>query len=146
MREEKKNAVDELRQRLISDAECLVITTCTGLSAEDMNELRGVLDNGENRFMVVRNSLIKRAIEGSRVEEISRFIDGPVAIASTREDGFRLVKKLAVFGKEHESLEISGAFFDGGIYAGEDMARIIALPDREVLLGRVAGMMYARLS
>ena len=121
--ETKKTMVKEIASRLKS-AETLIVTRYKGLSAQDINELRKELKKIAGEYLVVKDSMAKKALKDGANNGIAEFIQGEVGIAVHKSDPSIVSKALVKFSKEHEPLKICGGF--------------AALPSRDVLLTRLA--------
>ena len=135
--ETKKTMVKEITSR-INSAETLIVTRYKGLSAQDMNELRKELRRVAGEYLVVKDSMVKKALKDSVISGIAEFIQGEVGIAVYKSDPSTVSKALVKFSKEHEPLKICGGFSDGAILSNQDIIAIAALPSREVLLTKLA--------
>ena len=135
--ETKKLMVKEITSRLNS-AETLIVTRYKGLSAQDMNELRKELKKIAGEYLVVKDSMAKKALKDSANSAITEFIQGEVGIAVHKSDLSIVSKMLVKFSKEHEPLKICGGFADGAILSNQEIIAIAALPSREVLLTKLA--------
>ena len=135
--ETKKTMVKEIASRLKS-AETLIVTRYKGLSAQDINELRKELKKIAGEYVVVKDSMAKKALKDGANDGITEFIQGEVGIALYKSDPSIISKALVKFSKAHEPLKICGGFADGAILSNLDIIAIAALPSREVLLTRLA--------
>ena len=135
--ETKKLMVKEITSRLNS-AETLIVTRYKGLSAQDINELRKELKKIAGEYLVVKDSMAKKALKDSANSAITEFIQGEVGIAVHKSNLSIISKMLVKFSKEHEPLKICGGFADGAILSNQEIIAIAALPSREVLLTKLA--------
>jgi large subunit ribosomal protein L10 len=113
------------------------------MTVAEMTELRGLLRKHAVEYKVVKNTLARIALQDGALQELSRYLEGPTAIAVSRTDPVTPSKVLATFAKGREKLQIKGGFVEGQIVGREDLVALAALPPREVLLGRVAGVLQA---
>jgi ribosomal protein L10 len=135
--ETKKTMVKEIASRLKS-AETLIVTRYKGLSAQDINELRKELKKIAGEYLVVKDSMAKKALKDGANNGIAEFIQGEAGIAMHKSGPSIVSKALVKFSKEHEPLKICGGFADGAILSNQDIIAIAALPSRDVLLTRLA--------
>jgi len=141
----KELMVQEISRRL-NDSDTLIVTNYKGLSAKDMNELRKELRNISGEYVVVKDSVTKRALAESPNSSILEFIEGEVGIAiDKKEEPTYISKVLVKFSKVHEVLKIRGGIIDGGIVSKDVIQELAALPSREVLLGKLANVVNAPL-
>ncbi len=138
--ETKKLMVKEITSRLNS-AETLIVTHYKGLSAQDINDLRKELKKIAGEYLVVKDSMAKKALKDGANNRITEFIEGEVGIAVHKSDPSIVSKMLVKFSKDHEPLKICGGFANGELLSNQDIIAIAALPAREVLLAKLANVL-----
>lgn len=139
----KKLVVKEVSDRL-NDKDILIITNYRGLSAQDLNELRRELRNISGEYVVVKDSMVKRALAEGPNNRITEFIEGEVGIAiDERQDPTYISKVLVRFSKDHKVLKIRGGIMKGEMLSTDDIKALAALPSRRVLLGKLANVLNA---
>ena len=141
----KDYMVKELAKELLDDKN-LFITSFWGLSAEDLNHLRGLLKNASSRYLVVKNSIAKMALKESKMDQLSKFIEGGVGIAFGGKDPINTVKTLVKFNKTHEQLNIHTAFLDGEFLSEEKIKQIASLPSKEALLTKLTWLINSPIT
>jgi len=135
--ETKKSMIKEISSRL-SDAQTLIITHYKGLSAQDINELRKELKRIAGEYLVVKDSMARRALKDAVTKGISEHIQGEIGIALYNNDPCVISKAIVRFSKEHEPLKICAGITKGEILSSQDILAIALLPSREVLLTKLA--------
>lgn len=135
---EKEQAVEGLSRRL-SGARCLYVTDFTGLDVAAMTELRRRLAEAQVDFVVVKNTLARRALSGSAFEPLVEQLEGPSAFAVSRDDVVVAAKILTDFAREREKPRIKAGVIEGQVVSIEEIRRIADLPSREVLLAQLVG-------
>jgi large subunit ribosomal protein L10 len=138
--ETKKLMIKEISLRLNS-AQTLIVTRYKGLSAQDINDLRKELKKITGEYLVVKDSMARKALADSANNGIAEFVQGEVGIAVHKSEPSVITKILVKFAKEHELLKICGGFADGAILSNRDIVAIAALPSREVLLAKLANIL-----
>jgi len=141
-KEEKIRVVSELQEKF-AKAKGIVFTDYRGLNVAEITELRNILRSVELEYRVVKNTLAKRAAEGTSVDAIKDILLGPVGVAIGYDDPVLLVKKILAYSKGNEKLEIKGGIVEGSVCDIEQMKTISLLPPREVQLAILAGTMNA---
>ncbi len=144
-KEEKVRVVSELQDKF-QRAKGIVFTDYRGLNVEEITGLRNDLRSAELEYRVVKNSLARRAAEGTPVDSAKDIFSGPVGLAIGYDDPLLLVKKILEFSKANEKLEIKGGLVEGGVCSVEQLKAISALPPREVQLAMLIGAMQSPLS
>lgn len=140
--ERKIQIVNSLSEKL-SQAKGLVLTSFEGLSVPEVEVLRRSLGEVKADYQVVKNTLLKRALEDVKIQMSDVKLTGPTALVLSYEDEFQPLKVIRDFAKEHENFAIKGGFFAGAWLAAEKLLEIAGLPSREVLLARLVGMLQS---
>jgi large subunit ribosomal protein L10 len=144
-REEKVRVVSELREKF-NKAKGVVFTDYRGLNVEEMTGLRSTLRSAAIEYRVVKNTLAKRAAEGTPVDAAKDIFSGPIGIAVGYDDPVLLAKKVLEFSKSNEKLEVKGGVIEGDVCTVEQIKAISELPPREVQLSMLASAMQSPLS
>jgi len=145
-REQKEEAVAELNDKFTRATSVYVADYC-GLSVQDVYELRSRLreagGEGECEYQVAKNSLLKRAAEGSDAAVLTDHFTGPTAIAISYGDPVSVAKVLVKYSKDHEIFEIKGAMLDGKALDEAEVAKLATLPNLQELRGKLVGLLVA---
>ncbi len=144
-KEEKTRIISELQDKF-GKAKGIVFTDYRGLNVEEITGLRNSLRSAAVEYKVVKNTLAKRAAEGTPVEVAKDIFSGPIGIAVGYDDPVLVVKKVLEFSKSNNKLEIKGGVVEGSICTPEQIKAISELPPREVLLAMLVGAMQSPLS
>lgn len=145
--EKKIQIVEQLKEKL-SQAKGVVLTDYQGLSVPEVELLRKKLQEVDANYQIVKNTLLNLALKGTGHEPraMSDELTGPTAVVLSHEDEIAPLKVLYDFAKEHQALEVKGGLFEGIFMAAEKLKEIAALPSREVLLAKVAGMIQSPIA
>ncbi|MCD8223204.1 MAG: 50S ribosomal protein L10 [Clostridiales bacterium] len=141
----KQPIVDEI-SALINGAATVVAVDYRGLTVAQDTELRKTLREAGVSYKVYKNTLVKRAAEGTEFAALDPVLEGPTAIAVHKDDATAAARVLAEFGKKANQLEIKGGVVEGTFYDAEGMAAIASIPSRDVLLGRLFGSMQSPIA
>jgi large subunit ribosomal protein L10 len=133
-RSQKEKVVAELAERLRS-TETLIVADYRGLSVTEINKLRGELLEHGARFMVVKNTLTRRAAEEAGADALLALLDGPTAIAFLESEGdpVAVAKALNTAARETRVLEIRGGILDGQQIGEAEVKSLATLPPADVL-------------
>ncbi len=134
----KVETVEALKARL-GGVRSAVLTEYRGLTVGQLAELRRQLKAVSAEYTVVKNTLARRAIQGSSLERVSEYLTGPTGLAFTRRDAVALAKTLQAFQRANPALQIKAGYAEGTILAAEGVRALAALPSREALLGQMVG-------
>ncbi len=143
-RPEKVATVEELQQRFES-SQAVVLTEYRGLTVANLEELRSQLRSVGTTYKVYKNTLVRRAIEGTPYEGVADRLTGPTAIAFCSGEVTELAKILRTFSTAHEQLVLKGGYYEGELIDTAGIRALAALPSRNVLLAQFAGALAAPL-
>jgi len=135
-REQKREQSDQLRGAL-SEVSTLFLLENTGLNVNDVNVLRSEIRKTEGTYKVVKNSVVKLAVEGTDLEVITPHMTGPKTLAFTSGDAVALAKALKTFIKKHPELSIRQAFLEGQLLDATQAEKIAELPSRDELISKL---------
>lgn len=138
-REEKEKIVASLSSKL-KQAALVVVTDYRGLSVEKITQLRNELRGVSSEYRVVKNTLLKRASQGTALEGLHGYLEGPTAILIGLGDPVAPVKVLVRFLKEFEQLSIKAGYLEGKVLSAEDTKELSTLPGRKELLAKLISL------
>lgn len=137
-REEKNQELQSLTEK-ISELTSFYLADSSTLSVAKMNQFRGLCYEKDVQFKVVKNTLLKKALEASETDFGSMYelLSGPTALMYSAEaKNSALVLKQ--FREDNEKPVLKGAFIDGSFYIGDDKIKELAsLKSKEELIGDV---------
>lgn len=138
----KEYMINEITERFKNYPDFFV-TAFSQVNVGDIERLRKGLKKVSAVYMVVKNSMLKRAIEKSRrdinfSEEIKPLISDSCGILFSKDDPAVIARSLVNFSKDHENLKIQGGFVNGEKISLDIITVLAALPPRNVLLAMVA--------
>lgn len=142
---EKQTIVDELVARL-KRARSIYVTDFTGLDVRRVSDLRRRLRRAGVEYVVIKNTLARRAFEGATVAGLDEHLRGPTALALTPADGAAAAKVLTEFAKEFQRPSVKAAVVDGRAVTPAQVKRMASLPPREQLLAQLGAAMQAPLA
>jgi large subunit ribosomal protein L10 len=144
-RPEKIEIVEELR-KVFKDSGSVLLIDFKNIDVPDITELRRKVRESGSDYRVVKNTLALRAAEGTSVEEIKQYFEGPTAVAYSDENIVGLAKVLRDFIKEHSGMSFKVGVLDGQVVSDEQVSSLADLPSREELLSKVLFLMNAPLT
>ena len=144
-KQEKVERVAELKER-IEGSDALLLTEYRGLSVSEITELRRSLAEGGTRFQVVKNTLMRRAVNDAGVAELEVLLEGPSAVAFVEGDPVAAAKSVVDAAKKYPTLVLKGGFMDGKMLSADDAKALASLESREVMLSKIAGLMKSEMS
>ncbi|MBO5237802.1 MAG: 50S ribosomal protein L10 [Lachnospiraceae bacterium] len=134
----KQPIVDEIKAN-VEGAASAVLVDYRGLTVEQDTKLRKQLREAGVVYKVYKNTLMKRAFEGTDFAQLDPHLDGPSAIAISKTDATAPARILAKFAKDAEALEIKAGIVEGTYYDAKGIQVISAIPSREELLSKFLG-------
>ena len=144
-RSQKAAVIDEVAGQ-ISEAEAVFAVDYRGLSVPAAAELRTRLRDADASFRIVKNTLTERAAEQADRAALKTFLEGPTAIAFVRGDAAMAAKALTEFQRTTGTLAFKGGLLNGEALTVDQIVDISRLPSREVLIGRLVGMVASPLT
>lgn len=143
--EGKKAIVAEVNEAA-SGALSVVLADYRGVNSGDMTALRAKAREQNVYLRVVRNTLARRAVEGTEFECVNEVLAGPTLFAFSMEDpgaGARLLKD---FSKGNDNFEIKALAVGGELLGGEQIDRLAKLPTHDEALAQLASVMQAPIT
>ena len=141
----KAPIVDEISEK-IKGAHAAVLVDHRGLTVEQDTQLRRQLREAGVSYKVYKNTMMKRAFEGTDFAELEKLLDGPSALALAEDDVTAPARVLVKFAKTADKLEIKGAVIEGEYYDVKGVEELAKIPSREELLGRLFGSWKSPIS
>ena len=144
---EKQAFVADLKAK-IDGAAAGVLVSYKGINVADDTKLRKELREAGVEYAVIKNSLIRFAVQGTALEGLSEVLEGTTALAISKDDPIvaaNLLNKFAESTKNKE-FQIKGGFVEGKLMSKDQMQQIAKLPGREGMLSMFAGALTSTLS
>ena len=146
MNRDQKAAVIEEVAVQIQEADAVFAVDYRGISVPQAAELRTKLRDADASFRVVKNTLTERAAEQAGAEGLKELLEGPTAMTFVRGDAAAAAKALRDFRRATQLLEFKGGWMNGASLTPEAIDAIAQLPSRDVLYGRLVGMVASPLT
>lgn len=140
--EDKKAIVADVNETA-ANALSLVIADARGVSAGAMDELRSEARKNGIRLRVVRNTLAKRAIQGTEFECVSDALVGPSIFGFSMEDPGAAARIFKDFAQEQDEFEVKALSVGGKLLEANQIDVLAKLPTLEQALGQLASVMIA---
>ena len=143
--EDKKAIVAEVNETA-TNALSVVIADARGVSVGDMTALRKQAREAQVTMRVVRNTLAKRAIEGTEFKCIDEALVGPSLLAFSMEDPGAAARILKDFAKDAKDFEIKALAVSGRLMGADQIDVLAKLPTREQALSMLLAVMQAPIT
>lgn len=141
----KQPIVAEIAE-LFNGAASAVVVDYRGLTVEQDTQLRKKLRESGVSYKVYKNTMIRFAAKGTEFEALEPHLEGPTALAVSKDDATAPARVLAEFAKTADKLELKAGVVEGTYYDQKGIQVIATIPSREVLLGRLFGSMQSPIT
>ena len=133
----KEMIVKEYKNRF-HGATGAVLVEIRGMDASMNNAMRTTLQEKHIRVSVVKNTLARKAFEGTKLEGLAKYLVGPTAVLTGAESAVDIAREIVAWAKDKESLQFKGACIDGEIFEGKvGVERLSKFPTRVEALATV---------
>ena len=143
--EEKKPIVQEIKDNL-DGAKSVVLVDYLGLTVEQDTKLRREARENGVIYKVYKNTMVNLAIEGTEFADLAKDLEGPTAVAISKEDATAPARVIAKFAKTANKLELKSGIVEGTYYDAEGIKVIATIPSREELLSKFLGSIQSPIS
>src|SRR5512140_212265 len=145
-RSEKEQIVAEVAE-LAGGAQGLYFTDFSGLTVEQANELRREFYKSGVKYRVVKNTLIRKALEQlSGYDTVASKLVGPTAIAFAYEDPVAPAKIIQKFAEKHSKLSLKICVLEEQVYDGSKLQELAKMPTRKEMMAAILGSVQAPLA
>ena len=146
-RQEKEAEIEALSEKF-KRATSVFLADYRGLDVKATDELRTRLREGAGEeepfeYHVGKNSLLRRAIEGSDASQLADHISGPTAYAISYGDPVALARVLVDYAKKSDDFELKGAVVEGRAFGADDVGVVATLPTLKEARASLVGLVQA---
>ena len=145
---EQKAAILEDVLNQLQGANSVYLTNYSGLSVAESNELRGKFKGSNIEYRVVKNTLLKKAMDSiGGFEDLYDKLDGPTAVAFSTEPAApaRVIKDFSEASSK-DLPELKGAYIDGAIYGADSLDVLASLKSKDELIGDIIGLLMSPMT
>src|SRR5919204_4005256 len=132
----KKEELDDLKKDL-SEVKNLFVAQFQGMTVAQDAELRQKVRDAKSKYRVVKNTLAKKAAEGTAAEGVAKSFDGSTAIAYNANDPVSLAKALTAYAKANPLFVFKAGVVEGRVINLADIASVAAMPSKEELIAKL---------
>ncbi len=144
-KQQKQVIIDEIKAKLES-AQSAVVIDYMGINVAEADAMRKKLREANVDYTVYKNTLIKRAIEGTDYAPLAEVLDGPSALAISTEDATAPARALNGLIKEYKKMEFKAGVVEGTYYDKAGIEQIADIPSRDVLIAKFMGSIQSPVS
>ena len=141
----KQPVVQEITD-LLNGAATAVVVDYRGLTVEQDTRLRKALREAGVTYKVYKNTMIRLATKGTEFEALDPDLEGPTALAVSKDDATAAARVLFNFAKTADKLELKAGIVEDVYYDTNGIKTIAAIPSKEELLGRLLGSMQSPIT
>ena len=130
----------------IAGAQSIVLVDYRGLTVAEDTELRKQLREAGISYKVCKNTMMKRAFEGTDFAQLDEYLEGPSAIAIAKEDATAPARIICKFAKTAKALEVKAGVVEGTVYDANGVEELSKVPSREELLSKLLGSLQSPIT
>ena len=142
---QKEEEVKKLAEKL-KEAKEILLTDYRGINVADVTKLRTDLRNANSEYKVIKNNIIKRALDANGESGLDDLLEGPTALVIGTEDYLEPSKVIYNFSKNNEFYKIKGGIIDGKVMTAEEIITLAKLPSRQELMAKLAGALLGNIT
>ncbi len=143
---ELKQPIVEAIKEHLDGAKGVVLVDYRGLTVEQDTALRSELRKANVIYKVYKNTMIKRAVAGTEFEPLVADLEGPTAIAISKDDATIPGRTLAKMAKTAKALELKAGVIEGTYYDAKGMQAVATIPSREELISKLLGSLQSPMA
>ena len=143
-RERKEDILGDLEEKLRS-SQALLMTDYRGMSVGQMQTIRNRLGELDCTYQVVKNRLVRLAMDRAGIEYVPALFDGPTAIGFCYQDLVGPAHALVEYSRETKLLVVRGGLMGDRILDQQQVVEIASLPTRDELLAQMMSRLQAPL-
>ena len=142
---EKIQKVEEISERL-KQATGIFMTDFSGLTVEQITDLRREFRKAKVNYMVVKNTLAKISAKKVGYDNMVQYLTGPTGLALSNDDPVAPIRVIAAFQKKHEKPSVKAAILEGELLDETAAQALKDIPTKEVLLAQVVSGIASPIS
>lgn len=145
--EAKKATVAALAEQL-KGAQSGVLVDYSGITVAEDTELRAELRNGEVQYNVVKNNMLRRALDEVGLGELDSVLEGTTSMATGVEDPIAPIRIIADYAKKlgQEKFHIKAAFLEGKVLSDGEIAQLASMTSKKDLYAQLVGTLIAPMA
>ena len=143
--ESKKTVVAQIKEKF-EKAQTVVLVDYRGLTVAEDTELRAQLRAAGVEYQVLKNTMINLATKDMGFDGMTKYLEGPTAVAFGMTDMIAPAKILSEFSKAKKKMAIKCGVCDGAFLDANGVQALANLPSKEVLIAKIMGSMMSSVS
>jgi large subunit ribosomal protein L10 len=146
LRFEDKQALVAEVNAVAAKAQSVVAAEYRGLTVAKLTDLRAKARNSGVYLRVVKNTLARKAVEGTQFEAIGSHLKGPLVLAFSQNDPGAAARLVKAFAKDNDKLVTTLVSLGGAVLSAKDLDRVASLPTRDQALSMLLGTLKAPIT
>ena len=142
---QKQLIIDEIKEKL-ERAQSAVVIDYIGTTVAEADAMRKKLREANVDYTVYKNTLVKRAIAGTKYEELAQVLDGPSAFALSYEDATAPARVLDEVINDYKKMAFKAGVVEGVYYDAKGIEAIAKIPGRDQLIAKFMGSIQSPVS
>ena len=142
---QKQIIIDEIKEKL-EKAQSAVVIDYIGITVAEADAMRKKLREANVDYTVYKNTLLKRAIEGTEFAGLADVLEGPSAIAISKDDATAPARVLNEIIKDYKKMEFKAGVVEGNLFDKDGIQTIADIPSRDVLIAKFMGSIQSPVS
>ena len=130
----------------VKDAQSVVLVDYRGLTVAQDTAMRKELREAGVIYKVCKNTMMRRAFEGTEFAGLDEYLEGPSAIAISKDDATAPARIICKFAKEAKALEVKAGVVEGTVYDANGIVELSKVPSREELLSKLLGSLQSPIT
>ncbi len=130
----------------VKDAQAVVLVDYRGLTVAEDTAMRKELREAGVIYKVCKNTMMRRAFEGTEFAGLDEYLEGPSAIAISKDDATAPARIICKFAKDAKALEVKAGVVEGTVYDANGIVELSKVPSREELLSKLLGSLQSPIT
>lgn len=145
---ESKKAVVAALEEQLKGAQAGVLVDYSGITVEQDTELRNEARKAGVQYAVVKNTMVRRALDDTGLSELDGVLNGNTSLATGSEDPIAPIKVMAEFAKKmgNEKFHIKAAFMEGKVLSKAEIEQLSTLSSKKDLYAQLVGTLMAPMA
>lgn len=141
----KRPIVEQIAEE-VKGAKSVVLVDYRGVTVEQDTRLRKELREAGITYKVYKNTMMNFAFKGTEMEPLCALLEGPNALAVSKEDATAPARALAKFAKDVPAMELKAGIVEGVFYDTAGIQEVARIPSREELLSKLLGSIQSPIA
>ena len=130
----------------VKGAQSVVLVDYRGLTVAQDTAMRKELREAGVIYKVCKNTMMRRAFEGTEFAGLDEYLEGPSAIAISKDDATAPARIICKFAKEAKALEVKAGVVEGNVYDANGIVELSKVPSRDELLSKLLGSLQSPIT